>query len=587
MREARRLMSREAVLRRLLEEARLYSARLAVSLLLGVVAGLAPLVLAWAIQFVANDVFAPAGANWTVLWWVIALIVVSQTIGNAAGYGQSYLTAWSGQQMIARLRVRLFDRVLHMPLSEFDRWRPGEFIARFSSDLGLMTDAVSISIPQMVQVSVTFVGALAAMIYTDWLLSLVLFACAPLVYMAVARFSKLITTGTNSAQARIADLSANLTEVLQNQRIVKAFGRERFERDRFERSNENYFVANLKVTQFNQTQSPVVATIVTIALVVIVIATVREVAVGRLGRGEVWRFWALAASMINPMNRFAIFVGDFTRALVGAGRIFEVLDAPVEPEDSPSALPLENIKGTIAFESVSFAYEPDEMPVLHDLDAQIEAGEVVALVGPSGGGKSTIVNLVPRFFSPQVGRVTLDGIDLTRVRLSELRAAIAIVPQETLLFNGTIEENIRYGRLDADFAAVESAAHEANADEFIAKLPEGYRTIVGERGIRLSGGQRQRIAIARAIVRDPRILILDEATSALDSHSEDLIEEALDRILPGRTTLIIAHRLSTIRRAKRIFYIEDGCVRESGTHDALLARSGAYARLYARQFSMR
>jgi subfamily B ATP-binding cassette protein MsbA len=242
------------------------------------------------------------------------------------------------------------------------------------------------------------------------------------------------------------------------------------------------------------------------------------------------------------------------------------------------------IVGDVRFENVTFAYD-DDRPVLRTFSADMLHGEVVALVGPSGAGKSTIVNLVPRFYEPQAGRITVDGIDIARVRLTDLRDAIAIVPQETQLFNGTIADNIRYGRLSANDGEIVAAAKEANADEFVQRLPDGYLTIVGERGIRLSGGQRQRIAIARAILRDPRILILDEATSALDSHSEALIEDALDRLLPGRTTLIIAHRLSTIRRATKILYIEGGRVRETGTHEDLIAAGGAYANLHAAQFA--
>ncbi|MBV8080687.1 MAG: ATP-binding cassette domain-containing protein, partial [Actinobacteria bacterium] len=290
------------------------------------------------------------------------------------------------------------------------------------------------------------------------------------------------------------------------------------------------------------------------------------------------------ALLINPMNRFSIFFADFARALVGAGRVFEILDLPVERDVPPDAVALPAVRGDVRFEHVRFAYDHDK-PVLEDFSAEMLHGEVVALVGPSGAGKSTIVNLVPRFYEPQGGRITLDGVDLARLRLGDLRGAIALVPQETQLFNGTIAENIRYGRLDAADDEVVAAAHEANADEFVRRLPDGYATMVGERGIRLSGGQRQRVAIARAILRDPRILILDEATSALDSHSEALIEEALDRLLPGRTTLIIAHRLSTIRRASKILYIEGGRVRETGTHETLIAAGGAYATLHATQFA--
>jgi subfamily B ATP-binding cassette protein MsbA len=589
-------VNRSEILRRILREARPYLPRLGFAMVLGVVAGVAPTILLQlpgllmtrviAYQHVVDGAVVPTHVDWGMLWLVCGGIFISQVIGNLAGYGQSYLTAWSGQRMIATLRARLFDHVNRLPLAEFDRWRPGEFMARFSSDLGMMTDAVSISLPQMIQVTVTFVAAVIWMFELDWLLAIVLLACTPVVSLVIGKFNKLVVAGTRSAQERIADLSSNLAEVLANERVVKAFRREDFERDRFADANDGYFGAQMKVTQLNQTQSPVIATIVSLAIIAIVVMVVREIGEGRIEPAQAIAFFGAMALTINPMNRFSIFLGDFSRAFVGASRVFAILDLPIERADPPGAVPLRDIAGDIRFERVHFAYRDDGPPVLSDFTAEMLHGETIALVGPSGAGKSTIVNLVPRFYDPQGGRITLDGVDIATVRLDDLRGAIALVPQETQLFNGSIADNIRYGRLEARDDEVLVAAREANVDEFVRALPDGYATVVGERGLRLSGGQRQRLAIARAILRDPRILILDEATSALDSHSEKLIEEALDRLLPGRTTLIIAHRLSTIRRASRILYIESGRVRETGTHEALVASGGAYAVLHAAQFSV-
>ena len=581
-------MSRRSILNRLALEARPYYPRLAIATLLGALAGVLTLVPPAAFREIINRVLAPSHGSppdLQVFYAALAGTFVALVLANVATYSQTYLTAWSGQHLIARLRIRLFERLLNMPLGEFDKWRPGEFIARFSVDLALMTDAVSVSLPQLVVALVTFVSSFATMVYLDWLLTLTLLVVAPLVSYAVSRFQRLITASTASTQERIADLSANLTEVLQGQRVVKAFGREEYEVERFGLRNEDFFGTYMKLTQFIQTQPLVVSTIFVAAIVVIMWLSVREVLVGRLDTGTVFMYWALLVNLMNPMNRVAAFFGDISKAIVGAGRVFEVLDLPVETRDEAAARPLPSIAGRIEFDGVTFSYGPGEPPALTSVDATIEAGEIVALVGPSGAGKTTIVNLVPRFYEPQQGQVRVDGIDLATVRLTDLRRQIAIVPQDVQLFRGPVLENIRYGRLEATDEEVLVAAREANVDDFVRAFPDGYRTEVGERGVRLSGGERQRIAIARAILRDPRILILDEATSALDSHSEAMIEEALDRLLPGRTTLIIAHRLSTIRRANTVLYIEAGSVKEIGSHEELLARGGAYARLHAAQFA--
>ena len=576
---------RRAVIDRLLAEARPYYPRLIVALVLGIIAGVGPLALTKAFPLIIDGVIENPRHPIGLLVWVIAGVFLVNAISSLATYGQSYLTAWSGQRLIATLRVRLFERTMRMPMTEFDKWRPGEFIARFNNDLTLMTDALSVALPQFFVAVVTLVGSVATMLYVDWLLSLFLFVFAPVVNFVVAFFTRMISTSTKRAQERIADLSANLTEVLQGQRIVKAFGREAYEVERFGRSNDDYFGAFMKVLQLGQTQTPIVSMIVTVALLAIMAFSVREAIVGRMTSGQVFQFWTLVVLAINPLNRLAAFIGDISKGLVGASRVFEILDLPVETDDAPGGLAPARVDGALRFEHVNFAYSAEAAPVLLDLNAVAEAGEIVALVGPSGAGKTTIVNLVPRFYEPQAGRITLDGVDLREYRLDALRRAIAIVPQEPLLFSGTVAENIRYGRLDATQEEVEAAAREANAEEFVLDLPLGYATPVGERGLRLSGGQRQRISIARAVLRDPRILILDEATSALDSHSERLIEAALDRLLPGRTTLIVAHRLSTIRRANKILYIEAGRVLEVGSHDHLISLGGAYAALHAAQFA--
>ena len=322
------------------------------------------------------------------------------------------MTAWSGQHLVARLRVRLFDRMLRLPLEEYDQWRPGELIARFATDLQMMIDAVSVSVPQLVVALATFISSFATMIYLDWLLTLSLVLVAPIVSFAVSRFQRLISTSTHRAQQRVADLTANLSEVLGGQRVVKSFGREEFEVGRFRRRNDDFFGAYMKLTQFIQTQPLVVSTIMVAAVVAIMWLSVREVLVGRLDTGRVFMYWGLLVNLMNPMNRVAAFFGDISKAVVGAGRVFELLDLPVEEAEPAGAVAIGSMRGRIEFDDLTFSYKPADPPALADVNATIEAGEIVALVGPSGAGKTTFVNLVPRFYQPQQGSVRIDGVDV-------------------------------------------------------------------------------------------------------------------------------------------------------------------------------
>ncbi|MGC2243129.1 MAG: ABC transporter ATP-binding protein, partial [Candidatus Aquilonibacter sp.] len=489
---------------RLAREGRPYYPRLLVAIGLGAVNSLLVLVPPWALGAIFNRVIVPASTHTGTpaigaLYFALGATYASQVLSNFATYGTNYITTLCGQRFVANLRQGLYDRLLRLPLESFDRWRPGELIARFNSDLQVMSDAVSVSLPQFIIAVLTFVSSFAAMIWIDWLLTLVLVVVAPLMSIAVSRFQKLITTSMTRSQSRIANLSSTLTEILQAQRIVKAFGREDFESKRFRHRNEDYFGAFMKLNQFVYMQPVVFTSILSLGVIAIVWLSAREVLLGHLNTGTVMTYWLLVVNLVNPMNRMAAFVGDLSKALVSTGRAYELLDLPMEEEAGDPA-PMPRVAGKIDFESVWFAYDATGAPALADVNATIGAGEIVALVGPSGAGKTTLVNMIPRFYRPQRGCVLIDGVDIAGVRLSDLRSQIAIVPQDSQLFRASVAENIRYGRLDATDEDVRRAAVEANADEFIQTLPDGYATEVGERGVRLSGGQRQRIAIARAIV---------------------------------------------------------------------------------------
>jgi subfamily B ATP-binding cassette protein MsbA len=519
------------------------------------------------------------GKSVNLLFETLLGFAILNLIKNAATYAGSYTIAAVGQQIVARVRAELFRRIERLPLQIFDRWRGGELMSRFSNDVNFMVQGVNSS-PQFVGAVLTLIGSIIAMIFVNWRLMLVLLAVAPFVSYAVSRFSLVLRGVTGTSLARVADVNSVLQESIDSMRVIKAFGREPYEFARFSNSNDAYLGASLKMSQIALTQTPVVDVIVSLGLAILAGYSFYEVVTGRLTMQQWAAFFTLAMVSGNPVNQISNYVSDLNKALIGARRAFEILDLPVEATDRPNALPLAEVRGAVEFAEVRFSYD-GKTEVLKGVNARVAPGDVVALVGPSGSGKTTIVNLIPRFYVATGGTISVDGHNIEDVTLASLRNAIAIVPQDPQLFSDTIEQNIRYGRLDATTEEVHEAARQANAHDFITRFPDGYATRVGSRGMRLSGGERQRISIARAILRAPRILILDEATSSLDVESETLINEALERLLVGRTTFIIAHRLSTIRRATAILVIVDGQVVEQGTHATLLERGGVYARLHA------
>jgi subfamily B ATP-binding cassette protein MsbA len=547
-------------------------------LLLTAVASLATVGYAGAVKLLVQAV---SDRSLQGLGIALAAALALNILKNAGQYFGGYALTSVGQQVVRDIRRDLFARIQYLALPTFDKWRSGDILSRFSNDMLILVEGVS-ALPLFLSASLTLLAGLAAMFYLNWKLTLVTMAVAPLVSWAVYRFSGVLRRVTTIALNRVADLNSLLQESLESMRIIKAFTREPYEIARFEDRNDANFGASMKLAQISLTQTPVVDFVVMIGVLILAGFSLYQVVSGTLTYTQFFMFFTVTATVANPIAQLSNYVGSLNKAYAAATRVFELMELPVETSDEADKTELHDVRGAVEFKDVRFSYD-GARDVLKGISASVAPGEIVALVGPSGAGKTTLVNLVPRFYDATGGALLVDGHDVAGVTLRSLRGAIAVVPQDPQLFSDSIEENIRYGRLDATHVQIEEAARLANAHEFISKLPDGYATLVGSRGMRLSGGERQRVAIARAILRDPRILILDEATSSLDAHSEALIGEALDHLLVGRTTFIIAHRLSTIRRAATILVLAEGKIAEQGTHDELLRRGGLYASLYEKQ----
>ncbi len=518
----------------------------------------------------------------------IALVLVGLfSIQAILNFAQAYLLSAVGERAIAGLRRGLFARLLAMPPGFFAERRTGELTSRLTVDIGLLQGVLSHQISEFARQVLALLGGIVLLTYLQPRLTLTALAVAPIVVGSTMFFGRRLRRMTTGVQDRVAEATAVADEAFSQIRTVQSFVQEPEERRRYgERIDASVSTAleraRVRGVFFG------VLTFATFAGIVFVLwqggLLVLE---GKLTAGSLVSFLLYTITIAASIGALASSFSAYQEAVGAADRVFEFMDMTPAIADpaTPVALP-RPVKGSVAFEGVTFRYQEDSsLPwTLDRIDLRVAPGEVVALVGPSGGGKTTVVSLLPRFWDVDKGRVLLDGVDVRSLRLADLREAVGVVPQEPALFSGTVRENIAYARPGASAAEIESAARAAHAHEFIERLPQGYDTVVGERGVKLSGGQRQRVAIARAILKNPAVLILDEATSNLDAESERLIEDALEKLLVGRTTLIIAHRLSTVRRADRFVVVDHGRIVEEGTHPDLLARGGLYARLYQRQF---
>jgi subfamily B ATP-binding cassette protein MsbA len=518
-----------------------------------------------------------------VLNFAVTAVAVIAIISALSSLLEKYLTTGVGQWVMHDLRRTLYHHIHRLSLAEHDEKRTGDLISRVTSDIEAIQDFVTTALLGILSSVLTLLGLIGVMLYLNWRFTLISLSIAPVLFLVVYIFTRRIKKASRDVRKKESELVSTVEEVFSSIRVVKAFAREDYEERRFERQSLENVEAALVARSIKMKLSPIVEIIVATGTCLMLGYGARLVLAGQLTVGALVVFLLYLGKMYKPMRDLSKMTDTVSKAAVGFERIREVLETESGMRDQPGARPAARFKGKIEFDKISFGYNQDQL-ILKDMSFEIEPGQVAAFVGPTGSGKTTIISLVARFYDPISGEVKIDGTNIRKYTMKSLRQQISFVLQETLLFRAPIWQNIAYGRPEASRADIIRAAKLANADEFIAKMPEGYDTMVGERGVTLSGGQRQRIAIARAVIRDTPILVLDEPTSGLDAVSEQAVFEALDRLMEGRTCIVIAHHLATIRRAKIIFVVKDNTIVERGSHDELLAAGGLYSELYDIQF---
>lgn len=566
---------------RILSYIKPYMHRLLFAMVCTIMAAAGNLYIPWIIKDMIDEVLADK--NGTMLNWTAASIIAIFIVRGLFWYGQNYLMSYVGQSVIIDIRAAVFKKLQRLSVSFYDKNKTGTIMSYVTNDVNALQSAMVENTIEMITEGFILIGSVVAMIYLDWRLTLFTVCTFPVVLWFMEFFGKKIRKTGGRIQECTADITSVLQESVASARVIKSFVREDYEVDRFDVENKANFRANMKNAQLMATLTPVVELVAAIGVTMIIWYGGNNVINGTITAGSLVAFLTYAVNISNPIKRLTRVIGNIQKALAAAQRVFMIIDMPEEIAESRDAKQLPEVSGKVEFQNVSFAYN-DKGNVITDLSFSVKPGEVIAIVGPSGAGKSTIANLLPRFYDVNKGDIKIDGHSVREVTLDSLREQVGIVPQETMLFNGSVYNNILYGRLDATKEEIEAAAKAANAHDFIMQLTDGYETKLGDRGVNLSGGQRQRIAIARAILKNPRILILDEATSALDTESERVVQEALDRLMVGRTSFVIAHRLSTVKNADKILVLEKGNLVESGTHDELLALDGLYAHLYKIQY---
>ena len=568
------------IFKRLLQLAKPHGAKFILAMFCMLIVGAMTSSLAFLVKPAMDEIFLKKNAD--MLIWIPVIVILIYFIKGICNYTQTILMSFIGQRVVADLRNKLYKQIQLQSLSFFTKNPTGLLMSRITNDVGSIQGAVSEALTSLMKDTFTILCLMFVVLYRDWQLGIIAMLVFPLTAYPIAKFGKKMRSIATRTQVTMGSLTTLLQETISGTRIVKAFSMEEYENQRFARENEHLFKLALKSVSVSAVSSPFMEFLGGLGIATIIFYGGYQVIKGISTPGTFFSFLTALFMLYDPVRKLTNVNNTIQQGIAGAKRVFGIIDIVPDIRNSVTATDLPKISTGIDIQNVTFAYE--ETPVLKNINLSIKAGEVVAFVGMSGGGKTTLVNLIPRFYDVTEGRILLDGSDIREVTIESLRGQIAIVTQQTILFNDTVRNNIAYGNIEETEENIIQAAKAANAHDFIMNLPDGYDTVIGEQGAKLSGGERQRISIARALLKDAPILILDEATSSLDTEAEIEVQDALENLMKGRTTLIIAHRLSTIRNAHRIIVLANGEIMEEGTHESLMEKRREYFRFYTMQF---
>ena len=568
------------IFKRLLLLARPHTSKFILAMLCMLVVGATTSALAFLVKPALDEIFLRRNSD--MLMWIPAAVIIIYLLKGVCNYTQTILMSFIGQRVVADLRNNLYRQIQMQSLSFFTKNPTGILMSRITSDVSYVQGAVSEAVTRLLKDSFTLLCLVFVIFYRDWQLAIIAMFVFPLTIYPIAKFGAKMRNIATRTQVTIGSLTTLLQETISGTRIVKAFSMEEYENKRFAKENEHLFRLALKSVSVNAVSSPFMEFLGGIGIAAIIFYGGYQVIRGVSTPGTFFSFLTALIMLYEPVKRLTNVNNTIQQGIAGAVRVFSIIDIVPDIKNDADAIELPKISEGIDIRNVTFRYE--ETPVLKNISLSIKAGEVIAFVGMSGGGKTTLVNLIPRFYDVSEGQIVIDGHDIRHVTIESLRGQIGIVTQQTILFNDTVRSNIAYGSIEKTDEDIIHAAKAANAHDFIINLPKGYDTVIGEQGAKLSGGERQRISIARALLKDAPILILDEATSSLDTEAEIEVQDALEYLMKGRTTLIIAHRLSTIRNAHRILVLANGEIVEEGTHESLLEKRGEYFKYYSMQF---